>query len=153
MPIIRLATKIHADIVTVFDLARSIEAHMDSTSRTQEQAIAGRTSGLIELGETVTWRARHFGVWQNMTVKVTEFERPTLFADEMVKGAFRSMRHLHRFSEEGGVTTMVDEFEFEAPFGILGKIAEAAFLTSYMRRFLETRASALRESAENPNRK
>lgn len=59
----------------VFDLARSIDLHKLSTAHTGEEAIAGKTSGLIELGETVTWRARHFGVMQTLTSKVTGFER------------------------------------------------------------------------------
>lgn len=43
------------------DLQVSIDAHKDSMARSREQAIAGVTSGLISLGEEVTWRAWHFG--------------------------------------------------------------------------------------------
>ena len=151
MPTLLLQTKINADINKVFDLARSVEAHVESTPTTHEQAVGGKTSGLLVLGDLVTWRAKHFGVWQELTVKMTEFQRPDFFADEMLKGAFRSMRHVHRFSQEGSVTTMTDEFEFQAPFGFLGRVAEILFLTSYMRRFLKERAMALRAAAEaNP---
>jgi hypothetical protein len=62
MPKIELTTHINAPIGRVFDLSRSIDLHMESTKKTGEKAIAGKTSGLIELGETVIWRAKHFGI-------------------------------------------------------------------------------------------
>ncbi len=88
MPRIEIEIVINAKIVTVFDLARSIDLHKISTEKTNEIAIAGKTSGLIGANESVTWRAKHFGIYQNLTSKITEFDRPNYFADEMVKGAF-----------------------------------------------------------------
>ncbi len=132
----------------VFDLARDIDAHKLSTAQSGEHVIAGRDAGLMELGETVTWRAKHFGVWQNMTVRMTELVRPEFFADEMEKGAFARMRHVHRFTEEAGVTTMTDEFDFRSPLGPLGWLADTLFLRQYMTRFLRARAEELRRMAE-----
>lgn len=60
MPVIYLEPFIDAPIEKCFDLARSIDLHMESTKHTGETAIAGKTSGIIELNETVTWRAKHF---------------------------------------------------------------------------------------------
>ncbi len=76
MPTIELHTQINAPTQTVFNLSRSIDLHIESTKQTGEQAIAGRTSGLIKLGETVTWRAKHFGIRQDLTSKITEFNYP-----------------------------------------------------------------------------
>lgn len=149
MPLIELSTGIEAPIERVFDLARSIDAHMSSAAQTGERAVAGRTSGLIEAGETVTWEARHFGVKQRLTVKITEMDRPRSFEDVMVKGAFASMRHRHEFEEVDGVTRMRDRFEFSAPLGILGRMAEKLFLTAYMTRFLEIRNAHLKAAAED----
>ncbi|GAA5120872.1 SRPBCC family protein [Luteolibacter yonseiensis] len=149
MPLIQLKTKIEAPLERVFDLARSIDAHMASTEGTNERAIAGRTSGLIEMGETVTWEATHFGVKQRLAVRVISFDRPHLFSDEMISGAFASMKHVHRFSFEGTGTLMSDEFHFSAPLGILGRAAERMFLTRYMTRFLAARSLALKELAES----
>src|SRR4051812_32244318 len=110
MPIIELSTVIHASIGTCFDLARSIDLHIESTKQTGERAIAGRTSGLIELDETVTWQAKHFGIRQNLTSKITTFDYPNFFADEMVKGAFKSFRHEHHFAWVDDHTLMKDVF-------------------------------------------
>ena len=148
MPTIHLMTVIEAPIERVFDLARSIEAHTASTFSTGERAVAGRTSGLIGPGETVTWEAKHLGVRQRLTVRVTQFDRPRVFSDEMTQGAFRSLRHTHRFREEDGRTVMEDELQFRAPLGPLGWLAEQLFLTRYMRRFLEIRNRHLKAMAE-----
>jgi ligand-binding SRPBCC domain-containing protein len=149
MPRIVLETLIEAPVERVFDLARSIDAHVASTEGTGERAVGGRTSGLIEMGETVTWEARHFGVVQRFRVKITAFERPEMFVDEMLSGAFAMMRHRHVFSSLDGVTLMRDEFDFSAPCGLAGRLAERAFLTRYMERFLAKRAAALKQMAES----
>lgn len=149
MSVIHLETVINAPPERVFDLGRSIEFHEHTSSKSGEKAVAGRTSGLIELDETVTWRARHFGVVQELTVRVTQFDRPRVFADEMVKGAFSKMNHEHRFDVEDGQTVMRDRFEFVAPFGFLGRLAEAMFLRGYMEKFLIERGQILKRTAES----
>ena len=148
MPTIELITQINAPIEKVFDLSRSIDLHIESTKHTGERAIAGKTSGLIELGETVTWRARHFGIWQNLTSKITEFQYPSLFVDEMVSSAFKSFRHKHLFSQVDGCTVMKDIFVFESPLGILGKLANWLVLKRYMTNLLRTRNSIIKQVAE-----
>lgn len=148
MPIIELRTEIKADIELVFDLTRSIDLHKISAAHTKEKAVGGRTSGLLEPGETVTWRAKHLGVYQELTSKVTGFDRPVYFADEMVKGAFKRFRHEHFFSTEKGGTLMIDIFDYESPLGFLGKVADKLFLEKYMTRFLSNRNEGLKHYAE-----
>ena len=149
MPRIELNTKIDAPINVVFDLSRSIDFHMKSTAQTNEKAVGGKTSGLIGLNESVTWRAKHFGVTQNLTSKITVMQRPDIFVDEMTNGAFKWFCHQHLFLEENGKTLLVDIFEFESPFGFLGKMANRLFLKSYMERLLIERNKHLKEIAEN----
>jgi len=149
MPTIRLSTYVNAPIRRVFDLARSIDAHVASTGGTGERAIAGVTTGLISVGQSVTWEARHFGVRQQLTVQITEMTEPFSFEDEMVSGAFKSMHHRHEFVSKGDSTEMIDNFKFSAPLGILGRIAETLFLETYMRRFLVSRAHILKRIAES----
>lgn len=149
MPIIQLQTKIAAPIDIVFDLARSIDLHKISTEHTNEEAIDGKTNGLIGAGESVTWRAKHFGVYQTLTSKITEFKQPYLFVDEMVDGAFKRFRHEHSFeSDERGYTIMNDVFDYSSPFGLLGKIVDRLFLELYMKRLLEKRNETIKAFAE-----
>ena len=146
---IELSTHINAPIERCFDLARSIDLHMESTKQTGEKAIAGRISGLIELGETVTWRAKHFAIWQTLTSKITEFEYPNHFTDEMVKGAFKSIRHEHLFYAINNQTVMKDIFIFESPFGWLGTFVNFLFLGRYMENLLKKRNRVIKEGAES----
>ena len=144
----RIVTEIDAPIEVCFDLARDIDFHTRSLSDTGERAVGGRTSGLIGLGESVTWDARHLGVRQQFTAEVTAFESPSYFRDEMTRGAFRSFTHDHRFEDHGGVTLMTDEVVFRSPLGPLGWLVDALFLTGYMRRLLEIRCEAIKREAE-----
>jgi ligand-binding SRPBCC domain-containing protein len=149
MPLIELSTTIAAPVERVFDLSRSIELHMNSTSSTSERAVAGVTSGLIGPGQEVTWRARHFGVWQSLTVRITEFEFPTHFADVMLRGVFRRMQHHHYFERSSDGTMMRDVFNYESPLGFIGRMADALFLERYMRSFLVARNGVIKATAES----
>ena len=150
MPQLILDTIIEAPLSVVFDLARSIDLHMYSTKKTGEKAIDGVTTGLIEVGQHVRWRARHLGVKQTLTVQITAMEKSHFFEDRMTQGVFHSMDHQHIFKElEHGKVLMRDVFNFKAPLGVLGKLAEWLFLTRYMLRFLEERNQVIKEVAES----
>ncbi|PKF73950.1 SRPBCC family protein [Chryseobacterium sp. PMSZPI] len=145
---IYLETLIDANIQYVFDLARDIDLHQQSTSRTNEKAIAGRISGLIEGNETVTWRAKHLGIYQTLTTKIISMEKPYQFTDVMLKGAFKSLHHQHLFKETKGGTLMIDIFEFESPLGIIGEFFNIIFLTNYLKKFLIERNELIKTVAE-----
>lgn len=149
MAVIHLETSILAPCSRVFDLARSIDLHQATAEHTGERAVAGVTRGLLGLNEEVTWEARHLGVLQRLKVKMVGLEKPTHFKDVMLEGAFHSMTHDHFFEARGTGTIMIDHFEFYAPLGVLGRLAESLFLTSYMRRFLIQRNSILKQIAES----
>jgi ligand-binding SRPBCC domain-containing protein len=148
MPTIRIATSIDAPPERCFDLARDVAAHVRSAVGTDERAVGGVTVGPLELGDEVTWEARHLGIRQRLTVRISRLERPRLFEDVMVRGVFASLRHVHEFVPRGAGTTMLDTFTFESPLGPLGAIVDRLFLTGYMRRFLAARARELKQIAE-----
>ena len=149
MPRIELTTNINASKEIIFDLSRSVDLHEISTQHTGEKAIAGVTSGLIGLDQSVTWKAKHFGVYQKLTSRITEFDRPYFFVDEMVHGAFKSLRHEHHFLSSEVATGMTDILYYEAPFGILGKIVDLLFLKKYMTSLLEKRNETIKDYAES----
>lgn len=149
MPTIFLETQIKAPIERCFDLSRSIDLHKISTEHTNEEAIAGVTSGLIQLNESVTWRAKHFGIYQALSSKITAFESPVMFVDEMVKGAFKSFRHEHKFSETQDGTLMIDEFDYVSPLGFIGRIVDAVVLKRYMTKLLIKRNDTIKSFAES----
>ncbi|MEO8292495.1 MAG: SRPBCC family protein [Actinomycetota bacterium] len=135
---------IAAPVARVFDAALSIDAHLASMARSGESAIGGITTGLIGLGQQVTWRARHFGIHWTMTSRIVELEPPHRFVDEQVDGPFAWFRHEHRFTAEGDGTLMTDALSFAAPLGVVGAAAEVVFLRRYLRRLIERRNDHLR---------
>ena len=148
MPVIVLRTPVGAQPSRCFDLARDVDLHQRSTAASRERAVAGVTSGLLGLGDEVTWEATHFGIRQRLTSRITEFDPPHRFIDEMVRGAFARFRHEHQFLAAEGGTEMVDIFDYESPLGFLGRLADALFLRGYLLRFLSERAGALKHEAE-----
>ena len=152
MPRIEVETLIRAPIAVVFDLARSIDAHQYSQSRHQERAVAGRTSGLIELGESVTWEATHFGFRQRLTSRIVALHRPFHFRDSMVSGAFRRFDHDHFFAATSdGATRMRDLFDYSSPCGCLGRMFDWLCLERYMKTLLIQRNHELKNLAESGN--
>lgn len=152
MASIKVQTIIRAPIERCFDLSRSVDLHKHSLSHTGEEAIAGVTAGLLELDDQVTWRARHFGVTQTLTSRITRFDRPTLFRDSMVpgSGAFARFNHDHIFEKlDEELTQMTDVFDWDSPLGPLGSVANMLFLSRYMRRLLEARNRVIKEVAES----
>jgi len=132
-----------------FDLARDPDLHARSVAQTGERVVSRTGEGLLGLGDLVTFEARHFGARQRLVAKVTRFEPPHLFEDQMVRGAFKSFRHVHAFEQTEAGTLMIDTFEYEPPLGPLGALAASLFLTRYLRRLLTGRAPYLKRHAEH----
>ena len=152
---IYLETVIKAPIEKVFNLSLDIDFHQESASQTQEKAIHGVTSGKIGLGETVTWRGKHFGIWLTHTSLISAYESPTFFVDEMIKGNFTQFRHEHRFCEIASPagssdteTLMIDKLMYQLPYGILGTLINRIYLKKYLTNFLKIRNSSIREELE-----
>lgn len=149
MSIIILETLIKAKPEVCYKLSLNVNLHQTSTSKTGEYIVDGVKEGIMKLGDSVTWRAKHFGIWQNLTTKITEEKPFTYFVDEMQKGAFKSMKHEHYFLKNGDKTTMKDVFIFTSPFGIIGKIFNRLILENYMKNFLIERNKMIKEVAES----
>lgn len=148
MTILYLKTLIKAPLEKVFDLSRSVDHHLISASQTREKAVAGKTTGSLELNEWVTWKGKHFGVWLKHTSILTEFEYPVHFVDKMQSGHFKFMEHHHMFKHHEQGTLMIDKFIYEVPYGFVGKILNKLFLKNYMDKFLKSRNNSIKMAAE-----
>ncbi|MEO6734442.1 MAG: SRPBCC family protein [Ferruginibacter sp.] len=145
---IHLTTVINAPVERVFDLSRSISLHKISTAHTHEQAVAGVTTGLINLNETVTWQAKHLFKVRRFTSKITSMERPLQFTDEMTMGDFKSYKHHHYFKPVDNGSVMIDIVDFESPYGVAGIVANRLFLKNYLQKLLLHRNAVIKEYAE-----
>ena len=143
MPVFRIVTEIDAPVERCFDLSRSIDLHLESMMASGERAVAGVRSGLIGAGEEVSWEARHFGVLWRMTSRITAFEPPHRFVDEMVKGPFKAFRHEHLLEPDGAGTRMTDVVSFRMSLGPVVDLPVGL----YLRRLLRIRCAAIRSVA------
>ena len=148
MPFIRLETLIAAPIELCFDLSRDLDVHMASSGGTGERAVAGVTSGRVKLGDEITWEAKHLGVRQRLTSKIIAYERPRMFVDEMLRGAFKRWHHTHLFEVRAQGTLKIDVVNYASPFSLLGLIVDMLYLKNYMRRFLLRRNAHIKMVAE-----
>jgi len=144
-----LSTLIRVEPEVVFAASLDIDAHLASMESSGERAVGGVTGGSIGLGESVTWKAKHFGINWTMTSKITELERPHRFVDEQVRGPFKTFHHEHLFQPNPNGTTMVDRIVFDAPFGPLGDLVERAVLGEYLPKLIGERNEYLRTELES----
>ena len=148
MPVITILTTVRASVERCFDASRDLDLHLESMGHTGERAVGGKTSGLIALGEQVTWEGRHFGIRQRFTSKITAFDRPRYFQDSMIRGAFHSFVHDHYFEPADGGTIMKDVLTFRSPLGPLGAIVDRLVMTRYLTRMLTRRNDVLKRILE-----
>lgn len=149
MPTIHLTTFIAAPVHVVFDLSRHVGLHKESMAAFKEEAVAGTRFGLIEKDDTITWRARHFFKERLLRVRISEMKKDELFIDEQAKGDFKMMKHEHYFKPCDNGTILINIFQFESPYGILGQWFNGIYLTKYIRRLLEQRNKTIKEYAES----
>lgn len=146
---IKTSTTINAPIEMVFNNCRNIDVHQYSASKTYEKAIAGRTSGLINKGETVTWKGKHFGIYIQHQSIISEMDFPIYFVDEQLKGHFKSFKHQHFFIQKENLTIMTDILEYETPFGFIGKLFDKLLLENHLTKFIIYRNAILKQLSEN----
>ena len=148
MPLIHLTTFIAAPQERVFDLSTSVDLHKQSMADHSEKIVDGIMSGLMKLDDTVTWTAKHLFKERRLQITITRYNRPEFFVDEQVKGDFIMMKHEHYFKPVENGTIMIDQFHYEIPHGIFGKILNQFYLEKYMTKLLEKRNESIKKAAE-----
>ena len=146
---IQLNTTITAPIEVVFNNCRNIDIHQYSASKTNEIAIAGKTAGLINEGETVTWKGKHFGIYIQHESIISEMDFPNYFVDKQLKGHFKKFKHEHIFIKKENKTIMTDILEYETPYGLFGKVFDKIVLKKHLTNFIIERNSILKSLSEN----
>ena len=149
MPFITLSTLIRAAPAVCFDWARDAGLHVESARQTGERIVAGRATGLWQLGDEITFEGRHLGVRQRFTARVVALQRPHFFTDEMTRGAFAFMKHTHIFQAlPGDKTRMIDEIEWRAPLGLPGALVSDKIIAAHLSQFLRERAWHIKTRAQ-----
>jgi hypothetical protein len=142
-------TIIHAPIERCFDLARSVEVHLAGNVHCGEQAVAagGVTSGLVGLGERVTWRAKHFGVWHQLTSRDHPNGPPAYFQDVMVAESSASCGTIISFARSRPPRPKCATFSPSPRRSRYSAVSRNPFLRRYMRNLLRERNAAIQQAA------
>jgi len=152
MLVLTATIEINAPAERCFDLTRSVDVHVASSGLIDGQAIAGRMSGLSELGDETTWSARFFGIRFHLVCEITELIRPESFADVMKKGLFHRFAHRYTFlAETPGRTRLTDELTFESPCGVAGRWFDQWVIGPRFQKLLHHRLEYLKRVAEQDN--
>ena len=148
MPFIHLTTFIAAPQERVFDLSRSVDVHKASMKRHEEKIVDGTMSGLMNMNDTVTWTAKHLFKQRRLKTKITKISAPEFFIDEQEEGDFMMMKHEHYFKPIQNGTIMIDQFHFETPYGLFGRLINNLYLKRYMTELLKERIATIKQMAE-----
>ena len=148
MPFIHLTTFIAAPQERVFDLSRSVDVHKASMKRHEEKIVDGTMSGLMNMNDTVTWTAKHLFKQRRLKTKITKISAPEFFIDEQEEGDFMMMKHEHYFKPVQNGTIMIDQFHFETPYGLFGRLFNKIYLERYMTGLLKERIATIKQMAE-----
>lgn len=148
MPTFDLELIVRAPVELCFDIGLDIELHLDCFKDHGERAVAGVTSGRLGPGDWVTWEARHLGLRRRLTNQITRYDRPHMFQDETIRGAFHRFSHLHLFESVPEGARLREHLEYESPLGWAGRLADRLFLERYLKALVHKRAAYLRQVAE-----
>jgi ligand-binding SRPBCC domain-containing protein len=146
---IELRTELTCSCARAFALAVDLDLQLRVIARCGGGIVGGRRCGRIGPGETVTWGLRWFGAPLRHTSLISEYDAPTWFVDEMVRGIFARFRHEHRLlPKPDGGCTMLDRVDYRLPGGVLGVPADRLVARRWLRRMLLHRNAEIRRGAD-----
>jgi ligand-binding SRPBCC domain-containing protein len=73
-------------------------------------------------GTEIEYRLRLYGVPLNWRSRITNWSPPHRFVDEQIQGPYRLWVHIHRFHEQNGSTTIMDEVWYQLPLWPFGEV-------------------------------
>lgn len=148
MPTIHLTTFIAASAEVVFDLSRHITVYKESMEAYKLEAVAGTRFGLIEKGDTVTWRSRHLFKERLQRIKYVEIRKPDVIIETQLQGDLASLHHEHHFKSIDNGMLLIDLLTFEMRFGWLGRWFNSLYFARYMESLMHQRNDTIKRFAE-----
>lgn len=148
MPTIHLTTFIAAPASVVFDLSRHVSVHKEAHAGFKLEAVAGTRFGLLEKGETITWKSFHLYKERLQRMKIVEMIKPEMYVEVQLQGDLVMMRHEHHFKPIDNGMLMIDLLTYESPYGHLGRLFNALYFTKYMEAYLQQKINTIKQYAE-----
>ncbi len=114
---------VQSDINLVWEFYTGID-HLKIVTppRIKLQMDKSTTGSRLEEGTDV-WLSGHYLLTIRWHSKITKMQ-PYVYVDQMLQGLFKTWIHTHTFRAVNGGTEVVDEIDFELPYGALGRMFE-----------------------------
>jgi ligand-binding SRPBCC domain-containing protein len=104
----------------------------------------------VQRGTLIQYSLRWRLIPIRWTTEIVEWEPPHRFVDIQLKGPYKLWRHEHRFVAEGNSARILDEVQFQLPFGVLGRIAYAVKVKRDVESIFAYRKQAVERRFANP---
>ena len=95
-------------------------------------------------GTRIDYRLRLFGFPFKWSTNISLWDPPFRFVDEQIEGPYKLWIHIHRFSEDAGITTMQDEVHYRLPLWPTGETVHP-LVGAQLRRIFAFRRKAIEE--------
>ena len=105
----------------------------------------------VRVGTRIAYRLRLHGIPVRWESRIAEYAENERFADEQVVGPYRSWYHRHLFHAVPGGVAIEDVVEYQMLFGVLGRVAHAAFVRRQLERIFDHRARIIGEIFSVPS--
>lgn len=126
MPILRYETWMPCSVAELWQFHASTEALQKLTppERKLEMASSDRGDGILPLedGALHILRFRLGPFRMEWRARISNVMPPNGFTDTAEKSPFKRWSHRHRFVAEDPGCRLIDEIDYELPFGVLGKL-------------------------------
>jgi ligand-binding SRPBCC domain-containing protein len=103
----------------------------------------------LRAGTRTTVETKLFGLygvrWEALH---TAYDPPRMFEDIQLAGPFKSWRHRHIVEPHELGARLLDDIEYEPPFGIFGRMAAPLLVEGRLRRLFDYRHEVTRKWAE-----
>lgn len=98
------------------------------TPESMEFKVVSSTTRPIEEGTVLEYRVKKFGSYRKWKSYIREWKPGDYFVDVQQEGPFKHWEHKHILKPIEGGTEVIDELQYEVPFGIFGKIGHSLLL-------------------------
>lgn len=111
-------------------------------------AFSVATPGRIHMrrGTLIDYRLRLHGVRVAWRTRIEVWEPPRRFVDVQLRGPYAHWEHAHSFERVGAEAVMIrDRVRYALPFGLLGRLAHAAFVERDLEQIFDYRRRKVAE--------
>jgi ligand-binding SRPBCC domain-containing protein len=125
MPVFRAEQFVPRPLAEVFEFFSKAENLQELTPAFLHFRILTVDPAPVRKGTLIKYSLRWRIFPIRWTTEIIDWEPPNRFVDVQLKGPYKLWRHEHRFVAEGSGTRIIDEVQYQLPFGVFGSFAHS----------------------------